>query len=53
MHSGINICGVTAGSQRRVLCWGDTREIAHVPPDLEPAGLAQLSEGSNSGREDL
>ena len=43
LGSDINICGVTAGSHPRVLCWGDTREIALVPEDLEPAGLAQLA----------
>lgn len=35
---GINVCGVTAGSARRVFCWGETRDVYYVPRDLEPAG---------------
>jgi hypothetical protein len=38
-RSDINMCGVTAGETRKVLCWGESKAVAQgVPPDLEPAG---------------
>ena len=50
LYSGINVCGVTAGSaKRKVLCWGETRDIAFVPEDLEPAGMVELGGGGGEG----
>jgi len=49
----VNVCGITAGSVRRVLCWGDSRDIAVVPDDLEPAGISELTAVGRSGRDEL
>ncbi len=50
--SGVNVCGITAGSgRRRVLCWGETRDTAFVPEDLEPAGLSELAGVAEHRRE--
>jgi len=37
----MGMCGITAGTERQVLCWGEGNNgdiIADVPIDLEPTG---------------
>jgi len=43
------VCGITSGGARRVVCWGDSRDIARVPDDLVPAGIRELTGGGGGG----
>jgi hypothetical protein len=35
------------------VCWGETRDIAFVPEDLEPAGLSELAGVAEQQRGEL
>jgi alpha-tubulin suppressor-like RCC1 family protein len=37
--SGASVCGITAGNEPKVICWGESKAISKVPEDLEPSAL--------------
>ena len=37
--SGTSVCGITAGNEPKVLCWGQSKQVNLVPEDLDPSAL--------------